>query len=171
MSILNITPSNFENGLICISTNVHTESELQTYIDEFEVVFLKDMLGCELYDLFVADLDNGVPVAQIYKDIFNPFCIDKNNCGVQRVSEGIIKMIEKFIYWEYTRDQKVKNTTSGNVVNDNESSRETHFPESRIYSTYNQGIKSYCAIQWFICENLSDYPKFNGLTKRKTSWL
>ncbi len=171
MSVLNITPSNFSNGLICIATNVHTESDLQTYIDEFEGVYLKDLLGCELYDLFVADLVGGIPQAQIYKDIFEPFCKDEEACHVQVVSEGMVRMCEKFIFWEYVRDQKVKNTSSGNVVNDNEASREASFPESRLYQIYNQGIESYKSIQWLICDNSSDYPTYNGVNKRKTSWL
>ena len=171
MSILNITPSNFENGLICIATNVHTENDLQTYIDEFEVVFLKAMLGCELYELFLADLVSGVPQAQIYLDIYNEFCIDEDACHVQLVSEGMVKMCEKFIFWEYIRDQKVKDTTSGNVVNSNEASREATFPETRLYQIYNQAIKSYQSIQVYICDNSSDYPVYNGIKKKKTSWL
>lgn len=171
MSILNITPTNFKNALIYIATNVHTEDDLQTYIDEFEVEYLQEMLGCELYELFVADLVNGVPQTQIYIDIYNKFCIDDDLCGTQRVSEGIVKMIEKFIFWEYIKDQKVKDTSSGNVVNVNEASRETVFSATRVFDTYNKAIKSYKAIQWFICENSSDYPKFNGSNKDKTSWL
>ena len=171
MSDLNITPSNFESGLTHISVSVHQEAELQIFIDEFEKDYLVDMLGCELYDLFIADLNNGIPQTPIYLSIYNEFCIDKGVCRNQWKSEGMVKMLEKFIFWEYTRDQKVRNTPSGNVANEVEASRETNFPASRIYTNYNKGIDSYCAIQWFICDNLSDYPTFNGLTKEKTSWL
>jgi len=170
MSLLNITPANFKNGLLCIATTVHTESDLQDYIDKYEVDYLQDLLGCELYGLFIADLVNGVPQTQIYIDIYNKFCID-DDCGHQRVSEGMITMLEKFIFFEYVRDQKVKNTNTGNVVSQAEASRETMFPESRLYTIYNEGIKSYCNIQWYICENLTDYPTFEGIVKRKTSWL
>jgi hypothetical protein len=169
MSILNITPEDFESAPICIATNKHTEDGLQEYIDKFEVDYLQDLLGCELYDLFVADLLNGVPQTQIYIDIYEPFCKD-DNCGRWR-SEGIVKMVEKFIFWKYTRDQKVKNTNTGNIVNSNEVSREAEFSESRIYTVYNEGICSYDAIQWYICDNLTDYPTFKGIIKKKTSWL
>ena len=171
MSILNITPANFKTGMLCINTTIHTEADLQIYIDQFEKDYLIDLLGCELYDLFAADLVSGVPQSAIYLSIYNSFCEDESSCGIKWVSEGMVKMLEKFIFWEYTRDQKVKNTFSGNVVNENEASRETSFPESRIFQIYNQAIVSYKAIQWFICDNSSDYPTYNGCKKGKTNWL
>ena len=173
MSILKITPLDFKSQLIFIATNKHTSSGLQEYIDEVEVDILQDLLGCELYDLFAADIDplTGKPVTQIYLDIYNSFCLDESECYNQVKSEGMVKMIQKFIFFFYTRDQKVKNTTTGNIVNENEVSRETDFSSSRIYQVYNKGIKSYKAIQYYICDNESDYPKFNGERKQKTSWL
>jgi hypothetical protein len=169
MSILNITPIDFEDGPYCIATNKHTTSQLQSYIDEWEVKYLEDMLGCALYTLFAADLNSGVPQSQRFIDIFNPFCID-DDCG-QRRSEGIKTMIEKFVFWKYVRDQKVSNTNTGNIVNSNEVSRETSFSESKLYQIYNEAIKTYCNIQWYICDNSNLYPEFEGIVKRKTSWL
>ena len=169
MSILNITPQSFKSAPIYIAFNKHTEDDLQQYIDKWEVDYLQDMLGCELYDLFVADLVAGVPQTQIYIDIFSPFCTD-DLCRRLR-SEGIVMMVEKFIFWKYIRDQKVKNTSTGNIVNSNEVSRESEFSEGRLYTTYNEGINSYDAIQWYICDNMFDYPTFKGLIKKKTSWL
>jgi hypothetical protein len=171
MSVLNITPGNFDDGTIKIGYSIHQSSDLQLFIDKWEKRYLQEMLGCALYDLFVADLVAGIPQNAIYLSIYNEFCVDENNCGRQKRSEGIIEMIEKFIYWKYTRDQKVRNTPSGNVVNENEASRETDFPATRIYTTYNEGVESYCSIQWYICDNSTDYPTYNGITKQKTSWL
>lgn len=171
MSLLNISYTDFSNALIYIPTNKLTEAALQVYIDEWEEEYLQDLLGCELYDLFVADLVGGVPQTQIYLEIYTSFCYDELECGYRNKSEGMVKMLQKFIYWKYSRDIKVKATNTGNVVNDNEVSREADFGASRIYELYNQGIKSYCAIQRFICDNSSDYPTYNGSKKGKTNWL
>ncbi len=172
MSFLNITPSDFEGGVYNIATNVHTESDLQSYIDLYEEKYLKDLLGCALFDLFKADVVNGgtgIPIAQIYLDIYNAFC-EENDC-YRYESEGMLVMLKDFIYFEYTRDQPIKNTNSGNRVNDNEASREAEFSETKIYRLYNQGINSYRAIQWYICDNLTVYPTMKGIIKGKTSWL
>ena len=45
------------------------------------------------------------------------------------------------------------------------------FTETNIYAVYNEGINSYKAIQWFICENEVNYPTFNGKRKDKTNFL
>jgi len=171
MSLLNITPVNFENALICIATNKDTENGLQQYIDNYEEVYLTKMLGCDLYKLFIADLVNGVPQTQIYIDIYEKFCYDEDGCGTQIKSEGMVKMLEKFIFFEYTRNQKVKNTNTGNIVNMNEVSREANYTETSIFQNYNEAIESNDAIQWFICDNEASYQTFNGQKTEKTSWI
>lgn len=169
MSILNIKPQDFI-GSLCIAVNVHTEADLQSYIDEYEELYLQDMLGCDLFNLFKADLDaQGQPQTQRFIDIYNSFCID-DDCG-QRRSQGILVMVKKFIYWEYVREQLVKNTPSGNKKNTTEASETAEYTESKVYKVYNEGINSYCNIQWYICDNLSTYPEFKGIVKEKTSWL
>ena len=171
MPILNIATTDFESSLIRITFNVHSEPDLQEYIDKYTSEYLQDLLGKELYDLFVTDLVSGVPQSAEYLAIYNAFFQDDTVCIGQRRSEGMLTMLRKFIFWEYVRNQKVKNTGTGNVVSSNEASREAEFAESRLYTTYNEAIKSYDSIQWYICQNLNTYPKFNGTIKRKTSWL
>jgi len=171
MSILNITYQDFLNPLIFIPTNKLTEADLQVFIDEWENEYLEEMLGCDLFALFAADLVAGVPQTQIYIDIYEKFCYDESICGLKNKSEGMVKMIQKFVYWKYMRESKVKATNTGYVVNENEVSRIADFSESRLYEIYNQAIKSYLAVQIYICEKLSDYPTYNGAIKEKTSWL
>lgn len=170
-SVLNITPASFKSGLLLIATNKHTEADLQAFIDEYEVTYIEDMLGCDLAALFFADLVAGIPQSPRFLVIFNKFCIDDDNCGKQWKSIGIIEMLKRFIYWEYVRQQKVFNTNTGSVVNENEVSRETNMSESGIFQVYNEGIHTYWAIKWFICDNESDYPEYNGQRKRLTSFL
>ena len=101
MSILNITYQDFVNPLIFIPTNKHTEADLQVFIDYWETEYLEVMLGCDLFNLFVADLVAGVPQTQIYIDIYEKFCIDEPDCGYKNKSEGMVKMIQKFVYWKF----------------------------------------------------------------------
>lgn len=168
MSYLNIAPENFEDGLISIASSTHQNEGFQDFIDDLETEYLKDLLGCDLYDLFIADLVDGVPQSAIYLSIFNSFSIDIIK-GHQARSKGIVGMLERFIYWDYVRYQRLKNTPNGNVVNESEAAKEGR--NKRMFNTYNEGIDTFCAIQWYINKNISDYPSYNGLTKNKVSWI
>lgn len=169
MSELKITPENFKTGRFKIAVNVHKEADLQSYIDTFEKMYLQDLLGCDLYELFIADLDaSGMPQSQIYIDIYRSFCYDDDGCGLKRRSEGMVQMVKEFIFFEYVRNQKVENGNNGNVVNMAEASREALNIETDIYDAYNEGLKSYWAIQWYVCEHSEDYPKYNGERKSYT---
>ncbi len=157
-------------GKYNISQNVHTVKDLDLYIERYEKVYLIDLLGCELYELFIADLTATTPQTSQnspYTEIFNEFCID-DECKIIK-SEGIKQMLIDFIYFEYVRDQNYKNTISGTVKSNTEVS-ELVSP-TFLDTIFNEAIETYWAIQFFICENSIDYPTYNGQYKRKTSWI
>lgn len=165
MAIL-IQTSDF-TGKYSIAQNSFTP--LQSYINKYEKEYLVDLLGVELYDLFAADVTSYAPVTPIYQSIYNPFKQDYNKCIVYSV--GMKEMLLGFIYFEYMRDQKIKNTITGAVVNANENARESGFSEFNLFSKYNEGIHTYEAIQWFINENKTDYPTYNGKCKKLMYWI
>lgn len=102
-----LEPSDF-TGKYKISKNCYDEEVLQSYIDQYEDLFMCKLLGSDLYELFKADLDiNNVPQSAIYLLIYNAFCKDLNtysglnhwysnsNCLIQ--SQGILTMLKGFI--------------------------------------------------------------------------
>ena len=163
------------SGVKNISQNSFTKKDLDLYITEFEVEYLQNLLGCELYDLFIADLDpDNLPQSQRFIDIFYPFCIDEANsffCHYQLKSKGIVEMLKCFIYWEFVSNQKYVDTITGIIVENNENSRETKYGETQIYKIYNKAITSYRAIQKYIYDNSTSYPEFNGIFKDKNTWF
>ena len=73
-----LIPADF-NGYYDISTDTFTGIDLETYISDIEPIALRRLLGVELYNLFIADLDgNGVPQTAIYQAIYNAFDVDYN---------------------------------------------------------------------------------------------
>jgi hypothetical protein len=54
-----IQVSDFHNGEFLLSTQSDT-TELQAIIDRLEVEVLQDLMGREMYDAFIADLDTNV---------------------------------------------------------------------------------------------------------------
>lgn len=146
-------------------------SKLDLFIDKYEKEYLIDLLGSALYNLFEADLDSQTPKqpqSLIYQDIYNPFHYDEGDCIIR--SEGMREMLKGFLYFEFVREQKYKNTDTGVFVHSNETTREVGFTELNIYGRYNESLRTYRAIQAFICKNNTDYPDYNGQIKGISHW-
>lgn len=149
-------------------------SDLDLYIDKYEVRYLQDLLGCKLYEDFATDFAiTGVsPTAPKFQEIWNYICLDDGLCGIRR-SEGIKDMLIDFIYFEYLRDSKTKVNIGGVNKNIQANSEEAPYHITNIYTNYNQAIESYDTIQWIICDNPNNYDwtDYNGQRKEKTSYL
>lgn len=160
-------------GKYSITQNGFTTPKLQAFIDNFEKVYLYDMLGVTLGDLLYNDIASGTflpPVTAIYADLFNPIY---ENTGYYRDlwrSAGIKDMITGFIYWEFVRDQSVINTITGPVNQQNEVSNRVDWNTTSIYDNYNSSVRSYCVIQNYCWTNIGDYPDYAGITKKLNSW-
>jgi len=165
MSIF-IKASDF-TGDIEVARDQFTEEKLQKYIDKYEVCYLQDLLGAELYEDFKKDFEliGSEPTGDKFKKIWESFAIDHS--GFVMKSQGIKAMLGLFIYFEFTRDQPIKNTIAGNKKNKGANSEGARFIDTNIYTNYNQGIATYKTIQWCICYNPDDYDyeNFNGQCK------
>lgn len=162
-----ITKASF-TGKYAIATNAF--DELEAYITKYEERYLVDLLGVTLFNLFKTDVTTGsptnIPKATKYLAIYNAKKSDHNGCII--ISEGVVEMLKGFIYFEYMRDIASKNTPSGTVVVKSENS--TQAGSDTLYQRYNEGIDTYYAIQWYISENIDDYPDYNGQTKGWAHW-
>jgi hypothetical protein len=155
-----------------VTVNTFTEADFQVYINKFVQKYLTDLLGVELYNLFIADLVADVPVTQIYLDLYNEFSFDDGvGSGCQHRSEGMIEMLKGFIYFHWLRDQFSQNVISGAVKNDYSNSVQARMVETNMESNFNEAIESYQQIQWYIEDNLDLYPLYNGKKKEAISWL
>jgi len=158
-------------GKYSISQNSFNGSDLQAFIDKYEKVYLRDLLGLVLGDLLYADIAGSTflpPVTARYTVIFNAIAQEINGCDV--VSNGIKEMLLGFIYFEFVKTQSVHNTTTGNVMAQNEVSVQVDWNSTEVYNNYNEAINSYRAIQIYINENSSTYPEYNGKMKVKAHW-
>ena len=152
-----------------ISKNCY--DQIDFYIEKYEKKYLLKLLGAELYDLFISDLtvsDPQVPQTQRFLDIFNSFNIDESSCVV--TSEGIRKMLTQLIYFHYVRENQVINTAGGTVSNSVELGLPASF-KGNIVQAYNEGVDNSHAIQWYICDNSTDYPEENIQLLENTSGI
>lgn len=162
-------------GIYSITQNGHNTPRLQAFIDKYEILYLYDLLGITLGDLFYADIvtDFTAPVTTKYATLFNSLYDDNDNSTIcqQIRSEGIKEMLLGFIFWEYVKTQKSFNTITGNVIQSNEVSREALPGETNIYDNYNKALVSYKSIQIYINKNLTDYPEYNGSLKQYANFV
>lgn len=153
--------------------DIFTVVPLQKYIDKFEVRYLQELLGSDLYEEFKTDFAilGNAPTDPKFVAIWESFCIDSHAGNLIR-SEGIKEMLTLFIYFEYLRDQKVKNNIAGPQVNVQANSISADYQATNIYTNYNEALESYCNIQWYIVTNPDgyDYDNYNGQNKQLISF-
>ena len=150
-----------------IAKDKFTKNDLQDYIDKFEVRYLQDLLGAELYEAFALDfaIIGTIPTDVKFLEIWNAFAKD-GYCGLVR-SEGLKEMLVSFIHFEYVRDQPIMNNIAGNQANVQANSTTPSNISTNIVSNYNEGLQTYWSIQWLISRNFDSYEwdLFKGIDK------
>lgn len=169
-----VAVTDFESGEFLISLQ-DQNANLEAVIDRLEEEVLQDLLGKELYDLFIADLDGSptipqAPLTARFLDIYNPI-FETDPIFIR--SEGFIKMLQMFIWFEYTKGLGKQNTPVGYVQNEFENGVNLSANAASVELEYNRGVKSFRAVLDFIVQNSTTYPEYNGRGKVKNyiSWL
>jgi hypothetical protein len=152
-----------------LSTGMYSNHKIDEYIDRYEDQYLIQLLGVELYNLFIADLDlNNIPQSDRFKKIFDPF---NEQIGFSlMMSRGIKDMLIGFIYFEYLKDLITKTTNVG-VTKPQEQNSKIITAHTTIYGRYNESIRTYNAIQEYILLSMNDYNEFKGVQKLYAYWL
>lgn len=161
-------------GRYQIAKGSGNDEKIQTYIDSVEPNMLRNLLGCTLYDLFIADIDpiTNKPLTARFLSLYNEFHVDISiGSGDQKRSLGMVEMLEGFVYYNFVGDSDFFNTISGNVSNQFSNSLPVNTMQIGLTERYNLGLQTYEAIQWFICENSTDYPEYNGIKLDVITWL
>lgn len=164
-----------------VSSNKFEMEDFEDYIESFTNDIMTDLLGCNLYPLFQADLltdpdGRSVPQSPEYLVIYNALCDETLSlccCGnsVPLTSYGMVDLLKSMIRFYWLRDQKYKQTISGTSIMDSENSvviKSLHYGLTR---QYNRGIESYQSIQCYIENNKTTYPTYSGKCKSLSSWL
>ena len=173
-------------GKYSLSKNSVKEEFMEEMIDLHEETFLCELLGAELSGLLIADLDaNNMPQAQRFKDIWDPFCQDDNsgihyvrivhnnypgefdyfqNINTVRRSLGIRKYLLGKLYYEIVTEGQFAKTTTGVKKQGSEVSSDIGIQQTyrNGEARWNLSVDTGDTIQWLICDNLEDYPEYNG---------
>lgn len=147
-------------GSVQIQQDDDTNGLFEAVRNEYADTFVRQMLGVELGNLFLADIGvNGLPVAARFLTIFNAIQEDFGGSIIE--SKGIKDMLKNIVFYYFARQNNTKITLSGNVTAVGENSKPTsdNFYLARFY---NYGIDTAKTIQWYITQNLDVYPEYNG---------
>jgi len=145
---------------------------IQPYIDRYEKKFLRELLGATLFNLFDAayTIDHTLVAYPIYKAIYDPIIQDNDSGCEPKViqNNGMKQMLLGLIWFEFVRDLVTKMTNAGPVNDEAEASNKANL--QFMYQYYNESVHDWQTIQWYIEENDTDYPDFNGMELRIAHW-
>jgi hypothetical protein len=150
----------FAEGRNKVSFNGYQAENLQWYIDKYEREYLIDVLGVQLYDLFITDLSGGVPVTPIYTAIFESIAtvVDERNL----VNRGMKEMLKGFVFFHYVRDDMFKQTPTGAKSSKSDNSMNVTLTSLNIQGRFNDSVDDSRVIQEYIKDNETDYPTYLG---------
>lgn len=152
--------SNFGSGRNSIAVNTYQEATLQDYIDKWERNYLLELLGGELYDLFIADLVGGIPQTARFVAIYDEFY--ETIYGEQMNSEGMIEMLKGLIYFEYVRDGFNTQMTTGIKKSKGENTDFVNMQGHDLYTRFNNAGETFEAIRAKLCNESDTYPEYDG---------
>ena len=136
-------------------------TELTAYIDRYETITLIELLGKELYDLYLAGLTGGDPIYEFLRD---PFTVQLDSGQILN-SRGVDDIILGVVYFYWSRDIETQRTSNGSVQKKGENSEVASQFKANLQSRWNEAIKTYQDIQCYILDNSDVYPTFEGYTK------
>ena len=152
-----VTTADFINKYELTLTDFNT-AKLTAYIDRYETITLIELFGKELYDLYVTGIAGG---DSIYETLRDSFTVQLSS-GLILNSRGIVDLLTGVIYFYYSRDINTQQTSNGNVSSKGENSERVNEFKSNIQSRWSEANDTYWAIQYYILENSSVYPTFEG---------
>ena len=69
------------------------------------------------------------------------------------------------------RDSNFSSVITGKVKSEFANSSQVSSIEGGLQERYNLAVQNACNIQWYICENETDYPTYNGQEFLPQLWL
>ena len=146
-----------------LQEDLNTSDWLDDIRDEYARPFIRQLLGAELGNLFLTNWDavsgDSTLLDARFKAIWDPFQEDHGSTVIE--SKGLKFVLKSIIWFYYARQNNSLVTTGGNRSQLSENSTPTN-DGIWMAKNYNDGIRSAKTIQWYICENSTDYPEFNG---------
>lgn len=155
-----IQPSDFV-GKWEIHQGMYSSQNLVDYINRYTPIYMSELLGAELYKRYLNDQGQSpcfIKINEPFVEDLTPFLINKFgfNNGLL-VSDGVKDMLLGFLYFEIMKDSMTQGTIYGEVIQRGEVSNKTTSLSTLIYNRYNEAIRTFNAIQYYILMHMNDF--------------
>lgn len=167
-------PNDFE-GFYNIAQDCYSIKDLELYIEQFEPEYLCKILGKDLSEALINELEtNGgvLPPSSRFVILFEPMCLGCNavSCCCKKKSAdvgysiGLKKILLGLIYYDYVTQQKHKNTITGivNAQNDTSNTASNQTITRLSEQRWNKSVTSIEALQIYLADNILTFPEFKG---------
>lgn len=148
---------------IANTSSSYSEGEaLAGFISKYEPMFLKDVLGYTLYNLFTTNI---AQTSGIYYDLLNGAAYTDSN-SVATYWDGFIlghNPIANFIWVKYQEDLYLQNTSMGIMQVKGENMANIN-PSYKIAKAWDEMVDWLWKLHDFLTVNKADYPDYIGLT-------
>lgn len=145
----------FKEGYNKIPFNTYTLGKLDQFITDTEKSWIYKIFGIALGNIIIND--GSPPVTPIYLSLYEPLQVQIGRRIY--ISNGLKEILKGFIRSEYMKEIQKVDTTSGQGTSNDENMK---ISTSSNYYGYNENIIQGKAIQFFIRQNVIDYPEFNA---------
>lgn len=153
-----------------IAQSPNNVSLLQEYIDRYEEIYIKRILGVDLGELFIDDVQgldsDSSAIEARFQILIDGFIKQQDNDGdVIWEAKGMKDILASLVFCEYVSSTQVKHSQSGVITNQAEVS-DIGSPEDAARfgeQKWNGALSSVEAIQWWCgTEDETTYPEYNG---------
>lgn len=171
MSIIDETY--FVGELSLPTDNAGKVNKLQVYIDRAQKKYLIDVLGYELYALFIAELPT--PSSQRFTDILEGADFTNTITGLEDHWDGLTNtelqsLLAYFTYYQFLKSNQRGETGNGTTSNLFENSEKV----SSIFNqqqAYNLGVEQYKKLRDYLLTNSDTYTEWQYIEIEKLSIL
>ena len=163
-----LTTTDFEAGELAIAQTNETTALLQTYIDKYEEVYIKRILGVTLGQLFIDDVQgvdsDSSAIESRFQILIDGFIKQDSSDRVLQ-SRGMKDILMAIVYYFFIGTTQIKHSQSGTITNSAEVSNILD-PENALRSAeskWNDRLSDIEATQWWVgAEDEANYPEYNG---------
>lgn len=167
MAIL-LTLDDFKTGFHFLARSIDVDPIIQDYIDRYEESFIKRILGVDLGQKFIDDINgddsDSSDMEERFQDLLDPFMEQDRDQRIYE-SNGFKDILASLVYYQYVADTASKHTLSGVALAQAETAG-VFTPENQIEFAerkYNDATRHINAIQWLcVCKSPKVYPEFMG---------
>jgi len=148
----------FNNAPNAINSNAYQNIDINGLIDSLEKPYLVRILGLELAELYLLDVDSfGIPVSPGFIVLNNQLFVQKGNGYIY--SNGIKSILKGFIRSEWVKELQKQQDPTGLSITRKENANSLR---EASYSGYNEQVLQVDAIQLYCSDNMATYPLFKG---------